>query len=98
MVGDAPTRYSGGMRAQSFFRLAPATFIGMQEGFGKTPPIELFTLKAPVGEHPAGSTVSRHTLERHGFFVPTTAAQVDSVIRNEQKPKDPPSFWGMATA
>jgi hypothetical protein len=48
---------------------APANFIGLQDGFGD-PPIELFTLTEQVGEHPARSTVSRQTLERHGFAVP----------------------------
>jgi hypothetical protein len=48
---------------------APASFIGLQNGFGD-PPIELFTLTAAVGEHPEHSTVSRQTLERHGFAVP----------------------------
>ena len=46
---------------------APALFLGMQDGFGHLPPIELYTLIAPVGEHPVGSAVSRQTLEKHGF-------------------------------
>ena len=46
---------------------APALFLGMQDGFGNLPPIELYTLIAPVGEHPIGSAVSRKTLEKHGF-------------------------------
>jgi hypothetical protein len=45
----------------------PATFIGLQFGFGDMPPIELYTLLAPLGDHPVGSTVSRQTLEKHGF-------------------------------
>lgn len=48
---------------------APAVFLGVQSGFLHLPPIELFTLLVPVGEHPAGSTVSRQTLESHGYRV-----------------------------
>ena len=33
------------------------------------PAFELYTLVHKVGEHPAGSTVSRQTLENHGFSV-----------------------------
>jgi len=44
----------------------PAIFVGLQAGFRQQPPIELYNLVAPVGEHPAGSTVSRQTLEKHG--------------------------------
>ena len=48
---------------------APVTFVGIQDGFGLQPAMELYTLHAPVGPHPAGSTVSRTTLEKHGFTV-----------------------------
>jgi hypothetical protein len=46
---------------------APAIYIGLQPGFGQMPAFELYTLQDQVGEHPAGSTVSRQTLENHGF-------------------------------
>ena len=46
---------------------APALFLGIQPGFGDVSPIELYVLLSPVGHHPVGSTVSRQTLERHGF-------------------------------
>lgn len=52
------------------FPNAPAKFIGIQPGFGQIPSFELYTLEAPVGDHPAGSSVSRETLENHGFSVP----------------------------
>jgi len=48
---------------------APAIFLGVQPGFLHLPPIELFNLLAPVGEYPVGSTVSRQTLENHGYRV-----------------------------
>jgi hypothetical protein len=49
----------------------PAIYVGLQAGFRQQPPIELYNLVAPVGEHPAGSTVSRQTLEKHGVsFLP----------------------------
>jgi len=49
---------------------APATFIGVQDGFGFAPSVELYTLNAPVGDHPVHSAVSRWTLESHGYYVP----------------------------
>lgn len=49
---------------------APAIFIGVQEGFGPIPAQELYNLLTNVGTHPAGSTVTRQTLERHGYAVP----------------------------
>ena len=58
------------MAASEFSPAAPATFIGIQDGFGLMPPIELYNLHTPVGEHPAGSSVSRQTLEKHGYAVP----------------------------
>ena len=48
----------------------PAFYLGLQPGYRHLPPIELYTLLAQVGEHPAGSTVSRQTLEKHGFLPP----------------------------
>ena len=45
----------------------PAIYVGLQPGFRCVPAIELYTLLAPVGDHPVGSTVSRQTLEKHGF-------------------------------
>src|SRR5262245_61370407 len=52
---------------------APAVFIGRQPGFGAIADIELFNLVAPVGHHSAGSTVSRQTLEAHGYLAPSMA-------------------------
>ena len=51
-------------------RLAPAKFIGIQDGFGVFPSIELYNLTARVGIHSVGSSVSRRTLESHGYYVP----------------------------
>ena len=54
----------------------PAIYVGLQAGFRQQPPIELYNLVAPVGEHPAGSTVSRQTLEKHGVsFSPAPHAR-----------------------
>jgi hypothetical protein len=58
------------MVALTELRWAPAEFIGIQDGFGTLPSIELYVLKAPVGGHPTGSSVSRQTIERHGYFLP----------------------------
>ena len=49
--------------------IAPAQFLGIQPGFGEVSPIELYVLLSPVGHHPVGSTVSRQTLERHGYNI-----------------------------
>ena len=46
---------------------APVRFLGIQPGFGTNPAIELYILLSSVGHHPVGSTVSRQTLERHGY-------------------------------
>lgn len=48
---------------------APALFLGIQPGFGDAAAIELYVLLSPVGHHPVGSTVSRQTLERHGYNI-----------------------------
>ena len=58
------------MVAVKNIRPAPARFIGIQDGFGASPPIELYALTAPVGMHPTSSSVSRRTLEAHGYYVP----------------------------
>ena len=50
---------------------APAIFIGVQRGYRGVPALELFNLLSPVGNHPVGSTVSRKTLEDHGYIVPS---------------------------
>ena len=52
----------------------PATYIGTMPGFENLPAIDLYNLHVPVGVHPVGSTVSRTTLEKHGFRVPVLTA------------------------
>ena len=49
--------------------LAPATFLGVQEGWGSLPPIELWNLTADLEGHPVGSTVSRETIEALGYYL-----------------------------
>jgi hypothetical protein len=55
--------------------VAPATFLGLQEGYVGDLPVALFKLEAAVGDHPVGSTVTHSTLERHGFEVPAWVLQ-----------------------
>lgn len=55
---------------QSHLNYAPAWYIGRQGGFRDRAAIDLYTLFSPVGEHPAGSTVSGETLEKLGFTLP----------------------------
>ena len=54
----------------------PATYIGTMPGFENLPAIDLYNLLVPVGVHPVGSTVSRTTLEKHGFRVPVMTVPV----------------------
>ena len=49
---------------------APATFLGVQCGYGITADIELWNLKADIPGHPVGSSVARQTLEAAGYIVP----------------------------
>lgn len=60
---------------------APAYFIGVQAGFDGEGSIDLFTLTRPVGEHPVDSTVSRQTLEKHGYHVPPRAELMKTLRR-----------------
>lgn len=41
-----------------------AIYNGIQDG---KEPFELWTIVEPLGEHPALSTVSRRTIESHGY-------------------------------
>lgn len=53
--------------------VAPAVFIGRQEGVGRIPAFDLFDLTEDIPGHPSGSTVSAMTLERAGFRLPARA-------------------------
>ncbi|MBP8257098.1 MAG: hypothetical protein KAX37_07205 [Opitutaceae bacterium] len=57
-------------RVQRARAALPAYFSGIQDGFGVVPDIELWTLTRDVGIHPAGSTLSRQTIEAHGYTLP----------------------------
>jgi hypothetical protein len=57
------------MTSTAFITRLPAVYIGTQRGFRSIPSLELYNLLAPLGEHPVGSTVSRGTLEKHGWQV-----------------------------
>lgn len=50
--------------------LAPATYLGFQEGFGSVHGFHLFNLTADVTGHPTGSTVSDGELLKLGFRLP----------------------------
>ena len=65
--------------------ITPAIYVGLQAGFRQQPPIELYNLLAQVGDHPAGSTVSRQTLEKHG--VSLLPAPTPRKIRRPSGPK-----------
>jgi hypothetical protein len=51
---------------------APAVFRGVQEGLPSrgVPDIELYNITQDIPGHPAGSTISRRTLEANGYTVP----------------------------
>lgn len=63
-------------RGNAWFRApplqdAPVVFLGWQDPCGtRTEPIELWNLTQDIPGHSAGSTVSRETLERAGYWVP----------------------------
>ena len=65
----------------------PAVYIGTQPGFRNIPAIELYNLLQPVGEHPPGSTVSRSTLERHGWVVPKVRRKRPGRRRSSRTPE-----------
>lgn len=50
--------------------LAPVTFLGVQEGWGPIPAIELWNLTADIPGYKAGCTLSRATLIKAGFRLP----------------------------
>ncbi len=50
--------------------IAPATFLGWQDGCGVIPSFRLYNLTAPVGVHPVRSTISEMTLLAHGYELP----------------------------
>lgn len=53
--------------------LAPAVFIGIQEGFGPIPAIELWNLTGDIcGLGKAGATVSRKSIIAAGYRLPAS--------------------------
>jgi hypothetical protein len=62
----------------------PAVYLGTQPGFENLPPVDLYNLNAKVGRHPAGSTVSRKTLEENGL-IPPEAVKPAAVRKPSQK-------------
>lgn len=57
--------------------VAPAVFIGVQEGFREQAPIALFNLTRNVGEFRDGTTVSAATLLGLGFSLPEMITDAD---------------------
>lgn len=50
--------------------LAPAVYVGWQPGTVHMPGFEIWTLTRAIAGHPAGSSVSRQTLELAGYLCP----------------------------
>ncbi len=50
--------------------IAPAKFHAVQSGMDVMPDFELWNATAPIGRYPAGSTLSRETIEAEGYYVP----------------------------
>ncbi len=70
-IAAKDARITARLAAQKRLPLAPAFFIGVQQGFGPIPDTEMFNLTADITpEHRNGSTVSRATLEKAGYYVP----------------------------
>ena len=56
--------------------VAPANFLGIQPGIpGRIPDLELWNLTESIKGHGAGSTVSRQTIEKAGFYLPPAPKQ-----------------------
>lgn len=72
---------------------APAVWLGWQEGLPATakhvgvPGFECWNLTAPVGRHPVGSTVTRRTLEQHGYRVPRAPKTLTGRSSNRAAPE-----------
>ncbi len=49
---------------------APAVYCGWQKGTALIPGFEVWTLLRDIEGHPAGSSVSRQTLELAGYWYP----------------------------
>lgn len=76
---------------------APANFLGVQEGLPSrgVPDIELYNITQDIPGHPAGSTVSRRTLEANGYTVPQRdAAPTPTLLSSpiEEVPQSTPEF------
>jgi hypothetical protein len=50
--------------------VAPAVYVGRQDGAGIFDDFDLYNLTADIPGHPEGSTVSAETLERAGYRLP----------------------------
>ena len=46
----------------------PATYIGIQPGYGRHPSLLLYNLLEEIPGHPVGSTVSLQTLNSEGYY------------------------------
>jgi hypothetical protein len=55
--------------------IAPAVYIGRQEGVGSVPAFDLWNLTADIEGHNEGSTVSSQTLIAAGFRLPSVLAR-----------------------
>ena len=67
----------------------PATYIGIQPGYGRHPSLLLYNLLMDIPGHPMGSTVSLQTLMREGFH-PVEKGGI-SMWPDINEP--PPSLW-----
>ena len=70
---EGPTFSLGNVENKPF---APAKFLGIQPGIpGRIPDLELWNLTESIKGHGAGSTVSRQTIEKAGFYLPPAPKQ-----------------------
>jgi hypothetical protein len=72
--GGVPPEHMTGRNLVTTYKapqpMAPADFLGTQQGYKDIPGYDMYNLTKDIHGHPAGSTVSDITLKRMGFGLP----------------------------
>lgn len=70
-------------------KLAPVTFLGIQEAPAPMKPMELYNLTEAIPGHPKGSTMGRAQLEKMGYVIPEAEAN-KAVQPSTERPSPSP--------
>jgi hypothetical protein len=73
-------------------KLAPAVYVGCQDGCGVVESFKLYNLTADIPGHPVGSTVSEQTLVAAGYIVPPGGAAAPR-LREAEVVRHPAGGW-----